>query len=401
LEMHTGSMAEWPSGLCSSLTPTPALRNDMQARVAIWRCWLAAAHLGEANSWQIGSRTSNPLQYQRGWRGVGLPTARLTGAQTCAHAGGARKAAWRERSETAADGHLGTSLAPAGHYASNHGAFRSIEHARINFVAKRFEQAQQSDRRTGWGPRPPPRTPCWVAWRRGRTWNVRRRSSRSRTRSSSQASPAPQRARPLRELRPPRSRENGGPLPPFIPAGCDTDALCDGISALLLSEEWESKLGALLAAKVRSSEHARSCGGSRSARTSAQQQACRSSGDAGRPPQPPLRQSRASSPRRAACTRRRGARAPPPTPPPQLLAERAPALPAGFDAAAQSEALRLLEDGEVRVRLATGQLLGALAWRRGPAVFAECRERVLRSILEHYVSQEGGRGRMLQRWGWG
>ncbi|GBF89452.1 hypothetical protein Rsub_02024 [Raphidocelis subcapitata] len=98
--------------------------------------------------------------------------------------------------------------------------------------------------------------------------------------------------------------------------GLDVDELCDGIARLLLSDEWESKLGALLAAK--------------------------------------------------------------------LLLERAPALPAGFDAAAQSEALRLLEDGEVRVRLATGQLLGALARRRGPDVFAECRRRVLTSILEHY-----------------
>ncbi len=57
----------------------------------------------------------------------------------------------------------------------------------------------------------------------------------------------------------------------------------------------------------------------------------------------------------------------------------------------QSEALRLLEDGEVRVRLATGQLLGALAAKRGPAVFREARSRVLTSILEHYVSGGGWR----------
>lgn len=52
----------------------------------------------------------------------------------------------------------------------------------------------------------------------------------------------------------------------------------------------------------------------------------------------------------------------------------------------QSEALRLLEDEEVRVRLATGQLLGALAAKKGPVVFKEARQRVLTSILEHYVS---------------
>jgi hypothetical protein len=74
----------------------------------------------------------------------------------------------------------------------------------------------------------------------------------------------------------------------------------------------------------------------------------------------------------------------------QLLIERCAALPPGFEASAQSEALRLLEDPEVRVRLATGELLGALAARRGPDVFCEARGRVLTSILEHYVRPWAG-----------
>lgn len=40
----------------------------------------------------------------------------------------------------------------------------------------------------------------------------------------------------------------------------------------------------------------------------------------------------------------------------------------------------------MRVRLATGQLLGALAGKRGAGVFRAARSRVLTSILEHYVS---------------
>ncbi|KAI8468417.1 MAG: armadillo-type protein [Monoraphidium minutum] len=68
----------------------------------------------------------------------------------------------------------------------------------------------------------------------------------------------------------------------------------------------------------------------------------------------------------------------------KLLLERAPGGAPGFDAAMQSEALRLLEDAEVRVRLAAGGALGALCAARGPPAFREARGRVLTSILEHY-----------------
>jgi hypothetical protein len=85
----------------------------------------------------------------------------------------------------------------------------------------------------------------------------------------------------------------------------------------------------------------------------------------------------------------------------QLLLERVREPPAGFDAAMQSEALRLLEDPEVRVRLAAGGVLGALCGRRGVAAFREARRRVLTSILEHYVSSgwRGQAGRLGMRAG--
>ena len=118
----------------------------------------------------------------------------------------------------------------------------------------------------------------------------------------------------------PHHNLDANPHPTAAAPPLDAPALCDGVAALLLEDRWEAKLGGLLAAK--------------------------------------------------------------------LLIERCRApdcpLPPAFDALAQSEALRLLEDSEVRVRLATGQLLGALAAKRGAAVFAEARARVVASVLEHY-----------------
>jgi hypothetical protein len=58
----------------------------------------------------------------------------------------------------------------------------------------------------------------------------------------------------------------------------------------------------------------------------------------------------------------------------------------GFDDLMISEALRLLEDDEVRVRLAVGQLLRALATKRGVSVMEACQETVLNSITNHFVS---------------
>eukprot|EP00882_Tetradesmus_deserticola_P017180 GHRQ01018389.1.p1 GENE.GHRQ01018389.1~~GHRQ01018389.1.p1 ORF type:complete len:201 (+),score=56.31 GHRQ01018389.1:339-941(+) len=58
----------------------------------------------------------------------------------------------------------------------------------------------------------------------------------------------------------------------------------------------------------------------------------------------------------------------------------------GFDDLMVREALRLLEDGEVRVRLGVGQLLRALASKRGVAVMEACQETVLNSITNHFVS---------------
>lgn len=78
---------------------------------------------------------------------------------------------------------------------------------------------------------------------------------------------------------------------------------------------------------------------------------------------------------------------------PQVLVDRAArsrssgsAGPQGFDALLLAECLRLLEDGEVRVRLAVGQLLRSLAAAHGQAVYAEAGPEVLRSIHEHFVS---------------
>jgi hypothetical protein len=73
---------------------------------------------------------------------------------------------------------------------------------------------------------------------------------------------------------------------------------------------------------------------------------------------------------------------------PQLLldAERAP--PA-FSALMLSEALRLLEDDEVRVRLAVGQVLRSCAARDGLRVMQGCQDAVLNSIHTHFVSSCG------------
>lgn len=51
-----------------------------------------------------------------------------------------------------------------------------------------------------------------------------------------------------------------------------------------------------------------------------------------------------------------------------------------------SECMRLLEDNEVRVRLAVGQLLRSLAAKHGVTVIKQCQERVLASVNDHFVS---------------
>lgn len=59
-----------------------------------------------------------------------------------------------------------------------------------------------------------------------------------------------------------------------------------------------------------------------------------------------------------------------------------------FDNLMITESLRLLEDSEVRVRLAVGQLLRALATKRGVAVIQACQATVLESIHTHFVSEQ-------------
>lgn len=62
------------------------------------------------------------------------------------------------------------------------------------------------------------------------------------------------------------------------------------------------------------------------------------------------------------------------------------------------EAMRLLEDPEVRVRLAVGQLLRSLAAKHGLTVLQSCQDTVLNSIHTHFVS--GRRGRCFFSGGW-
>lgn len=57
-----------------------------------------------------------------------------------------------------------------------------------------------------------------------------------------------------------------------------------------------------------------------------------------------------------------------------------------FDDLMVAESLRLLEDDEVRVRLAVGQLLRALAGKHGLSVVEACQETLLGSITNHFVS---------------
>jgi hypothetical protein len=58
----------------------------------------------------------------------------------------------------------------------------------------------------------------------------------------------------------------------------------------------------------------------------------------------------------------------------------------GFNDLMVAESLRLLEDPEVRVRLAVGQLLRSLAAAVGVAVLQACQDTVLNSIHTHFVS---------------
>jgi hypothetical protein len=51
-----------------------------------------------------------------------------------------------------------------------------------------------------------------------------------------------------------------------------------------------------------------------------------------------------------------------------------------------AQSLRLLEDQEVRVRLAVGDVLKVLASRLGIAVYEQTHEVVLKSIKDHFVS---------------
>ncbi|KAF8068347.1 hypothetical protein HT031_002036 [Scenedesmus sp. PABB004] len=69
----------------------------------------------------------------------------------------------------------------------------------------------------------------------------------------------------------------------------------------------------------------------------------------------------------------------------------------GFDAAMVDEALRLLEDGEPRVRLAVGQLLRGLAAKRGLEVLEAAQGRVLDSINNHF-DREGEGSRADSAW---
>eukprot|EP00775_Hariotina_reticulata_P005826 gene5826-6067_t len=64
----------------------------------------------------------------------------------------------------------------------------------------------------------------------------------------------------------------------------------------------------------------------------------------------------------------------------------------GFDELMVSESLRLLEDPEVRVRLAVGQLLRSLAAKLGVEVYQRCQKTVLESIHDHFDREgEGNR----------
>lgn len=63
----------------------------------------------------------------------------------------------------------------------------------------------------------------------------------------------------------------------------------------------------------------------------------------------------------------------------------------GFDDLMISEAMRLLEDNEVRVRLAVGQLLRSLAAKHGLTVLQSCQDTVLNSIHTHFVSFSSSR----------
>eukprot|EP00878_Enallax_costatus_P018771 GHUV01019781.1.p1 GENE.GHUV01019781.1~~GHUV01019781.1.p1 ORF type:complete len:295 (+),score=54.89 GHUV01019781.1:560-1444(+) len=63
-----------------------------------------------------------------------------------------------------------------------------------------------------------------------------------------------------------------------------------------------------------------------------------------------------------------------------------------FDNLMVSECLRLLEDSEVRVRLAVGQLLRSLAAKHGVTIIEQCQERILSSVNDHFDREgEGSR----------
>lgn len=151
--------------------------------------------------------------------------------------------------------------------------------------------------------------------------------------------------------------------------------LINGIEKLLSSSKWEHRLGGLMAAKVRVGSACSVCASAVSVYWSGFGWQEGGEGHAG-----------AHHCTASACL---------PHDWPPLLQELVASRAAGddFDALAESEALRLLEDKEVRVRLAVGQLLRALAAAQGVEVMERCQRRLLDSINEHFVS--AGRGRSL------
>lgn len=133
----------------------------------------------------------------------------------------------------------------------------------------------------------------------------------------------------------------------------DIGAVIGGIQKLLDEEAWEKKLGGLLASKVGPlcHLHGATCILTSSARSAAA--LCQ-------PPEP--------------CTPQR----------PQVVLESRKAGDS-FHEFVLSESLRLLEDGEVRVRLAAAACMGALAAQHGIPIWLACKERVLTSIYTHFV----------------
>jgi len=55
----------------------------------------------------------------------------------------------------------------------------------------------------------------------------------------------------------------------------------------------------------------------------------------------------------------------------------------GFCEALRQQALRLMHDDEARVRIASGELLGALCTRKGPAVFVACQDEIVKSVSDN------------------